>query len=120
MYEVIGKGILSEDDENFINQYIPYTSLEKDKKLSKDYVIKPYFGREGQDIKMNYEEHDENLNEEIIFQDRVNIRPLRMDSFKFPIIGAYITGSELAGIYTRMGDIVTDKNAVYISTYIQD
>ena len=120
MYEVIGKGILSEDDENFINQYIPYTSLEKDKKLSKDYVIKPYFGREGQDIRMNYEEHDENINEEIIFQDRVNIRPLRMDSFKFPIIGAYITGSELAGIYTRMGDIVTDKNAVYISTYIQD
>ena len=128
MHELIGKGIIPIEDEQFILKYIPYTSMEKDKRLSRDYVIKPYLGREGQDIKMNYEKHDDSINE-VVFQDRVNIRPLRIkcdnkikDEHKlmFPIIGAYITGSEFAGIYTRMGNIITDKNAVYISSFINN
>ena len=129
IYEVIGKGIISREDEEFILKYIPYTSMEKDKILSQDYLIKPYLGREGQSIKMNYEEYDNVYKEEdVIYQDRVNIRPFKQklysttgyeEKFMFPIIGAYITGNKFAGIYTRMGEIITDKNAVYISTYIE-
>lgn len=127
IYEILGKGIISYEDEQFVLKYIPYTTMEKDKKLSYDYLIKPYLGREGQNIQMNYDESNIEMDDEVIFQDRINIRPIKQkiystlkcdECFKFPIIGAYITGDKFSGIYTRMGDIITDKNAVYISTYI--
>ena len=126
LHELINKGILNEEEEKFILKYIPYTSLEKDKNLSGDYMIKPYLSREGEGILMNYDSSAENY-EECIFQDRINIRPLKInvystvnksEKFQFPIIGAYITGDKISGLYTRMGDIVTDKNAEYISTYV--
>lgn len=126
LHELINKGILNEEEEKFILKYIPYTSLEKDKNLSGDYMIKPYLSREGEGILMNYDYSAENY-EECIFQDRINIRPLKInvystvnksEKFQFPIIGAYITGDKISGLYTRMGDIVTDKNAEYIPTYV--
>lgn len=125
LYEIIGKGIITQDEEKFIKKYIPYTSMEKDKSMSKDYVIKPYLSREGQGIKMNYETLNESEMHEAVYQERVNIKPLRyglegQDRFMFPVIGTYITGSEFAGIYTRIGNIVTDKEAVYIPTYITE
>lgn len=126
LHELINKGILNKEEEEFILKYIPYTTLEKDKKLSGDYMIKPYLSREGEGIYLNYD-FNKKEHEEYIFQDRVNIKPLKTYAyttinkelkFQFPIIGAYITGDKLTGLYTRMGNIVTDKNAKYIATYI--
>ncbi len=129
LYELIGKEILSQNEEKFITQYIPYTTLERDRNLSSDYIIKSYLGREGQDIIMSYEENDYDYDyEDFIFQDRCNIRPIYMDlynvcgkreEYQFPIIGAYIARSRCAGLYTRMGNIITNKNAIYIPTYIK-
>ncbi|WP_315079321.1 glutathionylspermidine synthase family protein [uncultured Clostridium sp.] len=127
LYEIINKGIISEEEENFIMKYIPYTSLEKDKKLAYDYLIKPYLSREGDGICLDYEYADSE-NEDVIFQDRVNIKPISVDlysvitkenKYQFPILGVYITNDKFSGIYTRIGDIITDKNARYISTYIK-
>ena len=126
LHELINKGILNEEEEKFILKYIPYTSLEKDMNLPGDYIIKPYLSREGEGILMNFNSSVENY-EEYVFQERINIRPLKLDvystvnkleKFQFPIIGAYITGDKISGLYTRMGDIVTDKNAEYIPTYV--
>ena len=129
IYELMGKGILSNEDEEFVDKYIPYTTLERDKTLSCDYIIKPYLGREGENSVMNYEDDDyEYEKEDFIFQDRQNIRPLYIDlydifnkkkEYQFPVIGAYITQNEFAGLYTRMGNIITNKDAIYISTYIK-
>lgn len=128
IYELMGKGILCKEEEEFIEKYIPYTTLEKDNRLSHDYIVKPYLGREGQDSVMNYEDNYEYGKEDFIFQDRQNVRPLYMDlysvfgkreEYKFPVIGAYITQNECAGLYARMGNIITNKDAVYISTYIK-
>ncbi|MBE6062962.1 MAG: glutathionylspermidine synthase family protein [Clostridium butyricum] len=126
LHELINKGILTEEEERFIVKYIPYTSLEKDKKLSGDYIIKPYLSREGDGITMNlYSSNCEY--EDCIFQDRVNIRPFNVNvystinktkKYQFPILGAYITSNKVSGLYTRMGDIITDKNAQYIPTFI--
>lgn len=126
LYEIIGKGILNSEEEKFIEKYIPYTSLEKDKKLSHDYLAKPYLSREGAGIVSSYEETNEN--EEYIFQDMVNMRPLKMrvyssikkeEKFQFPIIGAYVTGEKITGFYTRMGEFITDTTAKYISIYLK-
>lgn len=127
IYELVGKGFFSDEDENFIKKYIPYTSLEIDSKLSSDFIIKPYLSREGSGISMAYETRDYSL-DEVIYQDRVNIRPFSIEvystigkneKYKFPIIGVYVTDENPAGIYTRVGDIVTNKNSNYISTYIK-
>ncbi|MBY7023678.1 MULTISPECIES: glutathionylspermidine synthase family protein [Clostridium] len=127
LHEIVNKGIISKEEEEFIVKYIPYTSLEKDKKLSYDYLIKPYLSREGDGVHLDYE-YTYNNNDDVIFQDRVNIKPIKMElhsvstkenKYQFPILGAYITNDKFSGIYTRMGDIITDKNARYISTYIK-
>ena len=126
LYELIGKGILSVEEEHFILKYIPYTCLEKDRILSGDYLIKPYLSREGDGVIINGELAEEKY-EDCIFQDRVNIRPLKgeihstinkRNEFQFPIIGAYITDDIVSGLYVRMGGIVTDKNAYYMPSYI--
>lgn len=126
LHELIDKNVLDKEEEKFILKYIPYTSLEKDNSLSGDYMIKPYLSREGEGIHMNSEFTKENY-ENCIFQDRVNIRPLKVNvysiidkqkKFQFPIIGAYVTDDVISGLYIRMGDIVTDKNAEYIPAYI--
>lgn len=126
LYELLNKNILDDEEEKFILTYIPYTSLEEDKKLLGDYMVKPYLSREGEGVHMN-SEFTEKKYEDCIFQDRVNIRPLKLDvystvdkqkKFQFPIIGAYVTDDVISGLYIRMGDIVTDKNAIYIPSYI--
>ncbi|HCW54692.1 MAG TPA: glutathionylspermidine synthase [Clostridium sp.] len=127
LHELIGKAVLNDDEEKFILKYIPYTTLEKDKKLSGDYMVKPCLSREGEGISMSCDFNKEEY-EQCIFQDRVNIRPLKTEvyttidkecKFQFPIMGAYITGDKVAGVYTRLGEIVTNKNSEYISTYIK-
>lgn len=126
IYELIGKGFFSEEDEKFVLKYIPYTSLEIDNKISSDFVIKPYLSREGSGVELSYE--TELQEEEVIFQDRVNIRPLytkmystikEESKYQYPVIGLYITGDKPSGIYTRMGDFITSKNAIYMATYIK-
>lgn len=126
LYELIGKGILDNSEEQFIEKYIPYTTIQKDKKLSHDFLAKPYLSREGNGIEDSFKEIDED--KDYIYQDRVNIRPLRLtehtclgaeEKFQFPIIGAYIADDVVCGIYTRMGEAVTDITAKYVSTYIE-
>ena len=125
LYEVIGKGILSKEEEKIIRTYIPYTTLERDSKLSADYLAKPYLSREGNGILDSFAELSPE--EEYIFQDRVNVRPLRMDIYsslnkkeklQFPVLGIYITGDKPSGIYTRMGEFITDSTAKYIPLYL--
>ncbi len=126
IYELIGKEFFTEDEEKFILKYIPYTCLEPDNKLSPDYVAKPYLSREGSGITLSYSENS-SLND-VIFQNRINTRPLNIEAhstieeyskYQFPVIGVYITDDKPSGIYTRMGDFITNKNAIYMPTYIK-
>lgn len=127
IHELVGKKFFSAEDERFILKYIPYTSLELDNKLSSDFVIKPYLSREGLGVELSYDGNFQEQ-EDVIFQDRVNIKPLytkvysttkEESKYQFPVIGVYITGHKPSGIFTRMGDFITNKNAVYMSTYIK-
>lgn len=127
IHELIKNKFFSAEDENFILKYIPYTCLEPDKMLSYDCVTKPYLSREGLGVQLSYNGIDGDL-DDIVYQNRVNIKPLynnvysTMGEFKkyqYPVIGAYITGERPAGLYTRMGDFITNKNAIYMPTYIE-
>ncbi len=66
--------------------------------------------------------------EDVVFQERVNIAPFPINKYSylktkkaygFPVIGVYITGKKFSGIYTRVGDFVTNTSAKFMSTYIR-
>lgn len=127
IYELLGKGFFSDDDEKFILKHIPYTCLEHDKKLSSDYVVKPYLSREGEGVNLSYDRVRDDF-DEVIFQDRVNIKPLNNrvystigeeNKYQFPIVGVYITNDKPVGVFTRAGEIITDKDAKYVPSYIE-
>lgn len=127
IHELVGKGFFTEEDEKFIEKYIPYTCLERDYKLSSDYVVKPYLSREGEGVCLSCNKRDVEI-EDVIYQNRVNIRPLgnkiystigEDNKYQYPVIGVYVTDDEPSGVFTRMGDFVTNKNAIYIPTYIK-
>ncbi|AGX44765.1 glutathionylspermidine synthase family protein [Clostridium saccharobutylicum] len=127
IHELINKQFFSKEEEEFVLKYIPYTCLEPDDKLSHDFVVKPYLSREGGGVQLSCNDIFENLDDDVIYQNRINIKPLynkiysttkEFERYQFPVIGVYITGNKPAGIYTRMGDFVTDKNALYMPTYI--
>lgn len=128
IYELIGKNFFNEDEEQFIKKYIPYTCLKPNKKLSHDYIVKPFLSREGNGIKMSYEKIEKS-EEDLIYQDRVNTKPFfsnvysSMDikqSNEFPIIGLYICDENPCGFYVRRSSFITDKNAVFMPIFIEN
>jgi Glutathionylspermidine synthase len=127
VFELINGGFFDAEEEYIINKYIPKTALSIEKLNLRDYCIKPFLGREGEGIKFNYEieslPEDEYIYQEKIYIDSVNLnRHSTMESYeevKFPVIGAYIVNNKYAGIYTRVGDLVTDRWAVCLPTYIE-
>lgn len=127
IHELTCKGFFSDEDEKFILKYVPYTCLEPDNKLSYDCVAKPYLSREGAGVELSYDGIIQEQTD-IVFQNRVNIKPLyakvystikEYSKYEFPVIGVYITDDKPSGLFTRMGDFITNKNATYMSTYIK-
>lgn len=126
IYELLNKDFFSSQEEEFIQKYIPYTCLEPDENLSHDCVVKPYLSREGIGVQLSYNGIFEDI-DDVVFQNRVNIMPLYntiyttmkgLKKFQYPVIGVYVTDKTPVGIYTRMGDFITNKNAVFMPTYI--
>ncbi|SFB43169.1 glutathionylspermidine synthase family protein [Clostridium frigidicarnis] len=127
IYELIGKNFYDSVEEDFIEKHIPYTCLEPNNILSRDCLIKPYLSREGGGIVLSYEGIRKNV-DNVIFQDRVNTLPFYMDRystigykklFQFPVMGVFIADDEPCGIFTRMGDFITNESAIFISTYVR-
>ncbi|NKF07342.1 glutathionylspermidine synthase family protein [Clostridium gasigenes] len=126
IYELIGKGFYSDKEEAFIKKYIPYTCLVPNNNISTDFLVKPYLSREGGGITMSYEDMPEDISD-VIFQERVNIAPLQIERhstlgsktvMQFPVMGIYITGDTPCGIFTRIGDFITDSSAIFLPTFI--
>ncbi|MGE5627678.1 MAG: glutathionylspermidine synthase family protein [Solirubrobacterales bacterium] len=127
IYELLGKGFFLKGEEDFIRKYIPYSCFEPDENLPVDCMAKPCLSREGKGIVMSYEGIDRNI-KDVILQERINTKPFEMmkhktvaseNRFLFPVLGVYITGDKPSGIYTRMGDFVTNERASYVATFLK-
>lgn len=88
------------------------------KPMVKDYVIKPRYGREGQNVEIvlnrdSVLKTDGHYSEDkVIFQDFVDIK--KFDN-NVPIIGAWIIGGEFSGIGIRESEsLVTDNMARFV------
>lgn len=128
IYELLKTDFYSKEERDFIEKYIPKTVLDPSLLDTIDFCIKPILEREGDGIVYNFE--NKNIdNELVVYQERVDIQTidirrkglLEKGIFPmYPIIGSYISGNKFCGIYTRVGGIVTNSNAMYIPTYYKE
>lgn len=126
IYELLKQGYYNESEAELIIKYIPKTTFEVEELETCDYIVKPILSREGHGVSLACQ-LEEQPDENNIYQERVqtlsldywvqdNLRNTK-DSL-YPIIGTYVTGTEFAGIYTRLGKFVTDNICVYVPMFI--
>ena len=127
IWALLSQGFFTNREYEFIKKYVPKTALKAKALRSEDYCIKPFFGREGEEVTFSLNEPVLEDKNKYIFQERIDVQTINLDIYSttsssrevlYPIIGAYITGDSFAGIYTRAGGRVTDKWAVYLPTFI--
>ncbi|MGL4737150.1 MAG: glutathionylspermidine synthase family protein [Cellulosilyticaceae bacterium] len=126
IYSLLEQGFFSAEEAAWIKRYIPYTAVVPDHKISHDCVAKPYFSREGIGVQMSYDGITRNI-WQMVFQDRVDLMPMRVTRYttlgatevvQFPVMGMYIVGDEADGVFTRIGDFVTDVSANFMPTFV--
>jgi glutathionylspermidine synthase len=128
IFELLKQGYYSDEEAEIIKMYIPKTTFDVEDLQSYDYIVKPLLSREGGGVTLACD-LKEMPDEENIYQERVqtlsldywthsNIKSTR--ETLYPIIGTYITGTEFAGIYTRLGKFITDSACVYAPVFIEN
>lgn len=128
IYELLKQDFYNLEDKNSILKYIPKTSFEVHDINSFDYMVKPVLSREGEGITFACD-LKEMPEDNCIFQERIHT--LNVDYYVhtdtdktrdilYPILGTYITGTEFAGIYTRLGKFVTENLCIYAPTFVKE
>ncbi len=131
IWELAEKGYYGQEELQLIRQYLPKTSLTP--QGLGDFVVKPYFSREGQGVVYSEDLRPGQLRElseeDVVFQERVYLQQLGIDLYHgqgksrvpaFPVLGVFTVGDKAVGIYTRAGAGVTGKEAVYLPAFIRE
>lgn len=127
IYELKKQGFYSIEEARFIEKYIPKSYLEYNQALGEDFCIKHILSREGNDIEFSYDINKPE-SENFIYQERVDICEVNLEvnksyktsnEIKYPILGIYIVDTNPCGIYTRVGELITNKWSNFLSTFIE-
>ncbi|MDD7794798.1 glutathionylspermidine synthase family protein [Clostridium sp. 'White wine YQ'] len=111
IFQLIKNKFYTSREEEIIRSYIPHTTFDIEELVSNDFFIKPLLGREGTKVVPSYKLR-EIPDEDIVFQQSVLTKTC--GDKKYVIFGTYVTGSNFAGVYTRLGEEVTTKECSYI------
>jgi glutathionylspermidine synthase len=123
LWEMARQGLLEEKEIEMVRKYIPITELEADRLHTPRFCIKPYFGREGQGIKISTPLIGPGEERDRVYQEMIDVQPIHMEQHTAftsrrgpftPVIGVYITGCSYAGLFVRAGSRITDKRAMCI------
>lgn len=126
IWELLAQGFYTDREADDIRRYIPKSSLTPKQLDHKDYVIKPYLGREGQDIVFNYSGKKVNPEENYVYQERVDIQDIDLEIYStagcdkviaYPVIGTFVIGNNYGGVYVRAGSRITNNWAVYVPAF---
>ena len=129
IWELVEQRYFDKEEVSTIKKYIPKTVLDPEKLDSPDYCIKSYLGIQGEDVTFSLEEPEKLYEGSYVYQERVDVQTIDMDMYTSlgssreivsPVIGTFIVGDKLGGIFTRAGGWITDKWAVYLPTYINN
>lgn len=118
IYELLKFNFFNEEEVSLIKKHIPYTALEVDKMKTNDFIIKPILSREGKGIVLSRDVLDiEEFKEGYIFQEYIFSQTVQN---KYPVLGTYVCGSEFSGLYTRLGNEITDMSCMYTPIFIEN
>ncbi len=124
IYQLLNANVYTIDEQKFIKRYIPFTAVNgnyffENSNKQKPFLTKSTLGREGSGIHINVQRE-----QEVIFQEMENISLLEFSIVNtnsqvtkakgFPVYGVYVSDSIECGIYTRISDQITNKNAYYL------
>lgn len=128
IYELLNQGYFNEEEDRIIKKYIPQSSFSPKAFMNREYCIKPLLGREGEGVKFNYE-LEKPFNNDCVYQEKLNLEYVNAEMYnalgwekaiKFPVIGTFVADDRFCGIYTRVGDMVTDRWAQYYPVYVKN
>lgn len=128
IYELKKQGFYTVKEKKIIEKYIPETYLKNNKALDGDFCIKHILSREGNNIYFSYDT-DEVKSENCIYQERIDISNIEVEisksykinkKIKYPILGIYTVDIEPCGVYTRIGDLITNKWSNFLPTFIKN
>ncbi len=130
VWQLLGEGFYSTEEKEIIKRYIVPTFLEWPEM---ECIIKPYMEREGKGVvfskNLKKSEIQSLAGENFIYQKMVDIYPVDAAIYTsydkrylaaYPILGAFLIGNDFGGIYTRLGDRITDRFAVVAPTFIEE
>jgi glutathionylspermidine synthase len=125
LWELARQGFFRGEESGIIEKYIPHTELEPGL-LQGGYVSKPLLGREGEGISVHYGNFPFPGQEGYVFQEKLDIQSVALKihtmtgssyEARYPVLGAYVTGSSFAGLFVRAGARITDRRAVFLPAF---
>lgn len=132
LWELEAEGFFPPAEAAVITRYVALTALGPEPFGRKPYVIKPYLEREGLGVRFSNNiapsERRRLVEGPVVCQERLDV--LRMDvpvatargwtrERRHLIFGVFLSGNEIAGIYTRAGARITGREAVYVPALLR-
>ena len=130
-WELEAQGFFPPAEAAAIRRYVARTALTPEGLDGRPYVIKPYLEHEGHGVYFSSELHARErrrlLQDPVVCQERLEVTQARVPvatargwrrEARHLIFGVFLTGSSVAGIYTRAGARITGREAVYMPTLI--
>lgn len=124
IYQLLTHNFYTNGEKHFIKKYIPFTAVNGEYFFTRNNKQKPFLtkstlGREGAGIYINKQ-----FEREVIFQEMENVAMVEFEIANthkkitkaqgFPVYGIYVSDTSYCGVYTRVSDQITNKNAYYL------
>lgn len=128
IYELLKQGFYTEEERKIIRKHIPFTTFDLSEMPTPNFAVKPLLMREGEGVEFSWK-LKQLPEDDCVFQELVYAQTIKAavdsnsGSWKenlYPVVGAYITGTEFAGVYTRLGSQITNIICMYAPMYYRD
>jgi len=132
LWELQAQGFFPPAEAAAVTRYVARTTLDPSGFGRRGYVIKPYLEREGHGVRFSKDTTRtgrQQLREApVVYQERLEVLRARVPvatgqgwtrEDRHLIFGVFVTGSEVAGLYTRAGARITGREAVYVPALIR-
>lgn len=132
LWELRERGFFPPTEAAAVTRYVARTTLDARSFGEAGYVIKPYLEREGRGVRFSgeitAEERRRLLDAAVVYQERLDVARARISvadrrgwrrEMRHLIVGVFLTGGEIVGVYTRAGARITGREAVYVPTLVR-
>jgi glutathionylspermidine synthase len=132
LWELEERGFFPPAEAAAVTRYVARTSLGPEPFRRRPYVVKPYLEREGLGVRFSGEiaprERGRLVKGPVVCQERLEVARARVPvatgrgwrrETRHLIFGVFLTGNDVAGIYTRAGARITGREAVYFPALLR-